>query len=614
MCGQKGIRHAIVQTSGFQELGGEGDRLATEVSAVAHRWGIRFTGPNGLGVIHPKHGFVPIFVPLRPQWRPGGISIASQSGGMGFTYLFGLGDQNVGVSKFVSVGNKMDLDEVDYVNYFAKDHATDAIVLYLEGISRGRDLFDALRNCDKPVLVHKSGRTEAGTSMAFSHTAALTANDAVLDAMLTQAGAVRVFSTQEVVSRCKAFELPPLRGDRVAVISRSGGHAVVSADASDENGFTLPPFSDEFLQAASGRQVMKKGNPLDMGDVFDFDLYARLLEMVAKDPSFDAIMLLFGYFPPFETTGARKLLPWTWELSRKYDKPVVITLIADEQELNDVRRTQTLPYFVSVEEAFAALRLRRHATLRRELMAIPKEATAKPDVKAAKDLIAGKFDAGHDAGQPATLDMVTAFDALAKAGLPTVKTTLVRTVADLFAIVEFPVAAKIASAKAIHKSDVGGVILGVRDRDGLHRAFSTLADRFGPFGDGEGVVVQPMAQPGVEVIVGARRDPVFGPIVVVGLGGIMVELLKDTAIAMAPITHDEAVELIRKLRGHAIFDGIRGKPPVDIKALAEIVTRVSHLVTETPEIGEMDCNPVLVHENGATIVDVRIQELGRTAI
>ncbi len=599
-CGRKGIRHVIVQSAGFAELGAEGEALGDEVRAVARRHGIRFTGPNGLGVIHPAHGFAPVFIPLRPQWRPGGISIATQSGGMGFAYLWTMADQNVGVAKFVSMGNKMDLDEVDYVRYFAADPQTRAIVLYLEGIARGRELFQALRDCGKPVLVHKAGHTEGGSKMAFSHTAALTADDDVLDAMLRQAGAVRVHSTEALISRSKVVELPPCRGSRVAVISRSGGHAVVSADCAAESGFELPAFSPEFLEAAAGRQVMRKGNPLDLGDVFDFELYARLLETAVQDPNFDAVILLFGYFPPFETEASRRLLPKIHELNDRYGKPVLLTLLADHLELTEVRRAQPNTYFNSVEEAFAALKVSRDHHARLEALA-----TAAPDVAPAGIGAAAARVAGASNG---TLPMDSAFRVLTDVGIPTAPYVVVQSSLDLPLVPTFPVAAKVASARAVHKSDVGGVLLGIPDRAALEVAIGDLVGRFGPFGAGEGVLVQSMAAPGVEAIVGGRQDPVFGPLIVVGLGGVLVEVLKDTAIRLAPVSLDEAREMIDELKGVALFRGVRGRPPADVEALARVVHAVSHLVAGCPGIGEIDLNPVLVHPQGATVVDVRIRK------
>jgi acetate---CoA ligase (ADP-forming) len=603
-CGRKGIHRAIVQSAGFKELGAEGEALADEVHAVARRYGIRFTGPNGLGVIHPSFGFVPIFVPLTPQWLPGGVSIATQSGGMGFNYLYGLADQNVGVAKLVSMGNKLDLDEVDYVRFLAKDPETSAIVLYLEGIARGRELFEALRDCDKPVLVHKSGHTSEGSRMAFSHTAALAADDKVLDAMLRQVGATRVYSPQEVVSRCKAFALPPVRGSRVAIISRSGGHAVVAADCAAETGFELPPFSPEFLAAAAGRQVIRRGNPLDLGDVFDFDLYARLLEQAAQDPAFDAVILMFGYFPPYETESSRRLLPKVKELTERYGKPVVMTLLAEESELHQVRQIHRYPYFLSVDEAFEALRLSRDHTL-----FLARRKAAAPDVAPAGLASAAARVQAH--AQPGPLPMETGFQVLRDAGIPVAECRLVRTAADLSKVTDFPVAAKIASARAVHKTDVGGVRLGIPDAATLAATFQDFQGRFGPFGDGEGVLVQAMAAPGVEAIVGTTRDPVFGPLVLVGLGGVFVEVLKDTAIRLAPVSVEEARAMIAELKGAALFDGVRGQPSSDVAALAAVVHAVSHLVADCPRIEELDLNPVLVHREGVTAVDVRIQVTDR---
>ncbi len=601
--GRKGIRHAIIQSAGFAELGPEGEALAADVLRVARQHGIRFTGPNGLGVMHPSIGFMPIFVPMRPQWHPGGASIATQSGGMGFAYMFGMAARNVGLAKVVSIGNKLDLDEVDYVRHFTADRETTGIVLYLEGICRGRALFEALRDCPKPVVVHKAGRTEAGTKQAYSHTAALMADDAVVDAMLKQAGACRVHSQMDVISRTKAFGLPPMHGDRVAVLSRSGGHAVVSADCAAEYGFELAPYSPELLDAAAGRAVIRRGNPLDLGDMFDFDLYAKLLEMAVQDPSFDAVVMLFGYFPPFETESSRKMLPKVKELNEKYGKPVLLTLLADEIELAEVRRLHPYPYFVSVEESFAALRLCRDHQLRLDRNAVAAPVAVPAAITTTAERIARLADAGR------TSLLIEGFDVLKSIGLRVPSWGLLRSADDVPHKLDGPVAAKILSAKAVHKSDAGGVVLNVADPERLREVVADFETRFGPFADGEGVMIQGMAAPATEMIVGGVRDPSFGPMVMVGLGGILVEVIKDTAIRLAPITVAEAKDAILGLKGAALLKGVRGRPACDIDALAQLVATVSQLMVAAPQIRELDLNPCMVYPEGkgVTVVDVRMQ-------
>ena len=607
-CGQKGIRYAIVQSAGFKELGPDGEALAVEILAVARRHGIRFTGPNGLGVMHPAVGFMPVFVPLRPQWKPGGVSIASQSGGMGFTYLWCLADQNVGVAKVVSMGNKLDLDEVDYVRHFAGDQETKGIVLYLEGLSRGRELFDVLRACPKPVVVHKAGRTEAGTKMAFSHTAALAANDAVLDAMLRQAGAFRVHSQQEVVNACKAMILRPVRGNRVAIVSRSGGHAVVAADCAAECGFELPPYPPELLP--KGREVIKRGNPMDLGDVFDCDVYANLLERLAASQTFDAVVLLFGYFPPFETAQSHRFLHRIHELNEKYGRPIVVTLLSDEVELTAVRREIPYPTFPSVEDVFGALKLARDYQIRVEHQNPPtRRECATP---ASRRSPMKRLGTGSEVPKQPTV--VEAFQALVAAEIPVAPFVLALNEGDLAQAPAFPVAAKVASAKAIHKSDRNGVVLGIRDAAELAVAFRDLARRFGPFAEGEGVLVQAMAAQGLEAVVGGTRDPVFGPVVMVGLGGVLVEVVPDVQFRLAPVALDEARKAIRCLRGAGIMNSIRGRPASDVDALAGVVVAVSDLLVGDPEIQEIDLNPVIVHPVGCTAVDVRIRLAATPAV
>jgi acetyltransferase len=604
-CGHKGIRHAIVQSGGFKELGDEGASPEDRLIEVAQRHGIRFVGPNCLGTVAPSEGMATFFVPFTNFFQVGGTCVAAQSGGVGATYLYHLASENVGVHRFVSMGNKMSLDETDYVQAFAADPQTDVIALYLESVVRGRAFFDAVAASDKPVLVQKSGRTSLGQRAAFSHTAALSGDDAVLSAAIRQAGGLRVESTTGMMALIKGFNMPPMKGRRVAILSRSGGHAVIAADCAADHGFELPDFPPEFIEAIGSswaNSVIKRGNPLDLGDLFDFDTYARLVEGAAAMDGFDAVVMVHEYFAAFEGEQARKLVPKAQEIAQKYGKPVAMVLFSDEKEIAHLKRRNRYPFFTQVEDVFAALRA-SHAHAQHRSRGRVKVGKAPDAVTAA----AGKVASLAASGRKALL--LEGFEVLQAAGVRVPSWGIARSVDDVPEKLDGPVAAKAVSAKAVHKSDAGGVVLGIADPARLRDVVADFAGRFGPFGEGEGVLIQGMAAPATEIIVGGRNDPSWGPVVMVGIGGVLVEALKDTSLRLGPITPEQAIDAIRELRGAALLDSVRGRPPADLDALGRLVSTVSFLLAAAPQIREIDLNPCLVYPEGkgVTVVDVRIR-------
>jgi acetyltransferase len=604
-CGTKGIRHVVIESAGFKEMGPEGEALGEEVLAIARRHGIRFQGPNCLGMSTFSHGMFTIFVPCPVLWRTGNVAIAAQSGGVGVTYLFDMASENIGVSHFASLGNKLDLDETDFLNALANGEQTGIIAMYLEGVSRGRAFFEALRACDKPVLIQKSGRTSLGSAAAFSHTAALASDDAVLTAAIQQAGALRVIDTDDMITQVKGFLMPPMKGPRVAVISRSGGHAVISADSAAECGFTLPPLPPEFLATFArlhSSSVIRPRNPLDLGDLFNFEVYAELMEEAAAHPDFDAVILAHTYVADSRRHGSRKLVSKAEELAKKYDKPIVVALYSDAVELAELKKLNNYPFFTSVEQGIKALSASHRNVLLKQRRSSNGSWQVPQRVQAAADKVSALAKAGR------TSLLSEGFDVLQAAGVSVAPWTMAKEASDLMKVASFPVAAKVISAKAVHKSDAGGVVLGINDGVRLAEVFSDLTERFGPFDTGEGVLLQAMAARGIEMIVGGTRDPVFGPLVVVGLGGVLVEVLKDTSFRLAPVTAFEARDMLSDLRAAKLLDGVRGQPPADIDALVAVIEAVGGLMATCPEIREIDLNPVLVHANGlgATVVDVRI--------
>lgn len=601
-CGQKGIRFAVIQSGGFRELGKEGEGLEAEITAIASKYGMRFIGPNCLGILSPLTGLAAVFMPVKDYWRHGGVSIAAQSGGVGVTYLYGLARENIGLSRFASIGNKLNVDECDLLKMFEADDETRIIVFYLEDFVRGREFFEALRRCKKPVLIHKANRTSLSKGIAFSHTAALATDDRVVDAAIKQANAIRVRSMHEMMSRIKALMLPRPKGNRLAVIARSGGHAVIAADAAEDAGFELPPYPDEFLASVPGsfeHEVIRRGNPLDLGDLYDFEAYARILEAVVTLQDFDAVLMVHEYFAQIEGEESRRLIPAAAELSKRFDKPIVLVLVTDEREQAQIKRLYDYPFFTSIEEALMALgEVARMGAKKGSEWGPPSFDEA---LKKAAEMV--KANKGH-------FGPSCAFEVLRQAGIPVADYVLLKDETEVPESIEFPVAVKVLSARAPHKSEVGGVVLGISGRGDLIATVRDMRRRFGPFSAYEGVMVQKMARQGSEWIIGGKQDPSFGPVVMAGAGGIFVEVLKDTALRLAPIDEDEAKEMLLSLRAAPLLSGVRGQRPVDLSALSRLLSLVSGLLALCPEITELDLNPCIASPEGVEVVDVRMKVEG----
>ena len=602
-CGRKGIRHAVVQSGGFAELGDQGASLQQEVAEVAARHGIRFVGPNCLGVLQPDHGVCTFFVPFTDAFRHGRTLLAAQSGGVGAMYLCKVACENIGLRTFVSLGNKLNVDEADILDAFAADHEYDVACIYLEDVRRGRAFFDALRRCKKPVLIQRAGRTALGQKAAFSHTAALAGDDAVLSAAIEQAGGIRVRSADDMVNTVKAFMLPPMRGRRLAIISRSGGHAVIGADCAADEGFELPDFPREFLERLGpgwSNQVIRRGNPLDLGDIFDFNTYASILDTVLGLPEVDGALMLHEYFARFEGTEARRLLPAAEEAVKRHGKPVALVLFTDDEELAGLRAVSSFPFFTSAEAAVASLATAFRYHLREDLSV---SADAPGGLESAVQRVQELAATGRHEFYFEGLEVISL------AGVRVPPWGIIRSAEDIPDFCDYPVAVKACSARSVHKSAVGGVVLNVHEPGHLRQTVASMVERFGPFGDGEGVLVQRMCAPASEVIVGGIRDPSFGPVVMVGLGGVAVEVMGDIALRLAPLSVPEAHKMILGLKSAPLLTGFNHRPAADIEALAHLVSVVSHLLAAAPDISELDLNPCLVYEkgHGVTVVDARLK-------
>ena len=608
-CGRKGIRRAIIESGGFSELTGDDDRLDEEVLAVAREDGIRFTGPNGLGVICRASGMVSPFMPMDALPREGDVSILAQSGGVGVTYIGALLSENLGMDRFVSLGNKLSLDETDYLEYLSSEGTSRTVCLYLEDVRRGRAFYDAVRGFDGTVIVQRAGFTAAGHLAASSHTASLAVDDRVVDVALRQSGAIRVQSMDQMITHAKVAALPPMRGNRLMLIARSGGHAVIAADVAEQSGLVMPPIPPEMASVAAqaGRgQVIRTANPLDLGDVFDFEVYKKLLIMAAESAEFDGVALIQVFSSEAEVRASARLLEPAARIIEATGKPVYVCFITVPRILGSLKRNTPLPLFDTPEamvEAIAALH--RAGARRRERDEPRVDCTGDP----APVLVGDAAPGGR------YLDAAAAWGLLEHWGFPVARWRVVtrrEDLADACAAVGYPVVLKADSADLVHKSDVGGVEVGLEDQesalaayDRIHAAVAVAA----PTVSMEGILVQAMVRGGREVFLGARSDPSFGPLIMAGAGGIYVETLGDVSLRLAPLSRQDVTDLIGEVSWFKTLAPARGRPGADRALLEDRLLALSAMLCAEEQIEEIDINPFLLGDEGegGTVVDVRIR-------
>lgn len=611
-CGQKGICRAVVESSGFREYGEEGKIIEEEIIRVAEKWGLRFVGPNCIGVINMENGLCTPFPPLRRIVRQGDISMISQSGGVGMSVLNLLANEGLGLNKFVSAGNMLNIKTEELLSYFIQDPGTKYILIYLEGIENGRKLMEVARRSPKPIVAFKANIGQFGRSIASSHTASLSSNDRVVDAAFRQCGIVRVNDATTLGNDLKILRLPPMRGKNLAIISRSGGHAVIAADACETSGLTLAQFPKEFIEEIESHfraSVIKLTNPLDLGDLFDQEMYYKIIDRTLAQKEVDGIVFLHTFIAMVERQMSRDLFSRIIELSKKYDKPVALYVSSEDEEVSYLKKNLSYPIFTQVVETVRALELSRWHNAELQRIRQPEEIPSfEVEKETARALVEKARLERHD------LLLHEAAEVLRLYGIPMVRGVPVPDEQEAIKAAKdlgFPVAMKVISKQISHKSDVGGVQLNLRSEAGVADAYQDMTGRIRlayPEKKIEGVLIQPMVTGGRELIVGGRQDEQFGPVVLVGLGGIFVEIFGEVAVRVAPISRSEALDMIDELRGAAILKGARGLKPSDVESAVEVLLRLSQLLCDLPDVCEIDINPLRIfHEKeGCLALDVRM--------
>jgi acetyl coenzyme A synthetase (ADP forming)-like protein len=606
-CAEKGVLGVVVISSGFAELGG-GDSQ-DELVRLARRHGMRLVGPNCFGVANtnPQVRLNATFAPVAPV--PGRVGFGSQSGGVGIEVLARARSLDLGVSSFVSLGNKADVSVNDLLQYWDRDPDTSVILLYVESFGNPRKFSRLARRVarTKPIVALKSGRTQAGARGAASHTAALANTDVAVDELFRQAGVVRVDTLEQLLDSATVLVHQPLpAGRRVAVVSNGGGPGILAADACVAADLDVPELSSA-LQARL-RTATSEGagvrNPVDLVASADGPTYERALGTLLASGEVDALIVL--YVSPLVSDPGEVQRGIVRAASAAPEVPVVACFLGTEHAggaLPDETGRPAVPTVAFPESAADALA--RAAQLdewrRRPAGTVPSlDDRAVDDARA---VVRAYLEAQPEGGW---LDAPTAASLLAAYGVAVVDTRRV-TSADEAAVaaaaVGFPVALKAAAPDLVHKSDIGGVRLDLDTEVAVRDAFSAMRASLGArMGD---AIVQPMAGDGVELIAGVTHDPTFGPLVLFGMGGVTAELVRDTAVRLVPMTDLDAHDLVRSLRSSPLLFGYRGTPGVDVEALEQVVLRIAQLADEIPEVAELDCNPIVASTTGALVLDAK---------
>jgi len=616
-CGEKGIKAAIVITAGFKELGGAGVNQEQAVLEAARQNGIRLLGPNCLGIINtdPQVSLNGSFARLMP--RPGNIALVSQSGAVGVAALEYAQGEEIGLSKFVSVGNKADLNENDFLAYLKDDPQTDVITFYLEDLADPQRFFQLAREITgetgnkKPILAIKSGRTAAGARAASSHTGALAGSDEAYDALFAQCGVLRVESLEELFDYAQAFSTQPLpRGNRVAIITNAGGLGIMTTDAAVRYGLEMAEFKEETMVRlkAGLPAAANTHNPVDvLGDGRE-DRYRTALEGVLGDDNVDGVIVIST---PQLMTNLAAIAATVAEVAPAYHKPTLVCQMAlgEIEETLAIWSKAKLPHYHFPEEAARGLgaMARYAASIRRDRY----EVKTFTDVE--RDKVIEVLQRVKAAGRKFVLEP-EAHEIFRAYGFPVApfawahsEDQAVRAAADL----GYPVVLKIVSPEVIHKFDVGGVKLNLADGDAVRQAYAGIlasVARAHPGAAVQGMLVQKMMPKGRETILGMTRDPHFGPLLMFGLGGTFVEVFRDVNFSLAPISEDWALKMIQGLKGFRTLTGFRGDPPADLAAIVQSLERLSQMVLDFAELKELDINPFMVFDagQGAAVLDARI--------
>lgn len=631
-CLQKGIRNFVIISQGFADADDTGRALQEELVQLCRQGGARVLGPNTMGILNAFDGFSTAFIDIPRDPCPPPLTLVAQSG----VLQVGIESFTGRLGKAIDIGNGCDIHFVDALEYCAEDPQTEIIVLHMEGMRNGRRFLDiaASISVKKPIIVLKTGRSQAGARAALSHTGSLVGEDAVFDAAFQKAGLLRVRSMVELRAVAKAFlHFRPMAGPNLAVLTATGACGIMTADACEDYGLQLAPFPEKARESLENPKIPwhRLGNPVDLwplgmvGGSFTDVLEKAATALVAREDT-HAILAIF----PRMASPLHDNLRFEDVLRRVQDKnvsqkPLACWVYGDgaEEESRVLDRIPGVACFPSIDEAVMGLAATYRFDQRRQRMAVNASAPEPPKASAAQGSTTPL--PGHEGLGPAIGknlgDRITAPNGvvlgdealawLGRFGIPTVPSTVATNADDAVRWAEengFPVVLKVVSPQWVHKSDAGGVLTDLGNAEAVRRAHDRLLERFHaatPQGQLDGIQVQKQIS-GWEMLLGVKRDPQFGPVVLVGMGGLYAEVYKDIQRALAPLSSEEAQSMITSLRLFPLLQGVRGRPPADLKALVDAVVRLSELAWHHEEIQELDINPLFVDDKGCWAVDCRM--------
>jgi acetyl coenzyme A synthetase (ADP forming)-like protein len=599
-CGRKGVRALIVISAGFKEIGPEGAKREADLRAAVKKHGMRLIGPNCLGILNtdPNVRLNATFAPVEPPH--GRVAFSSQSGALGLAILSYARELNLGISQFVSVGNKADVSGNDLIEFWDEDDGTDVILLYLESFGNPAKFTQLARRVArrKPIVAVKSGRTASGARAASSHTGSLAGSDAAVAALFQQSGVIRTDTIEELFDTALLLAYQPVpKGRRVAILTNAGGPGIMAADACESAGLELPeltPATVKALRSFLPAEASVK-NPVDMIASANAPSYEKALRHLVADENVDSVIVIF--VPPL-VTGAHDVARAILAGGKGSVKPILSCFMGSHgipESLKSLSEGHIPSYAFPEAAARTVARVAKYGVWREGRPGeVPK--LKGVDSANARAAIERSLPAGSDGWvAPGALQEI-----LQAYGIrtPDLRAAANRgEAASAAKAIGFPVAMKVKSPDVVHKTDVGGVKLGLATEEDAARAFDEIKASLAkamPKARFEGVTVEAMVAGGIETIVGMSRDPLFGPVVLFGLGGVSVEVLRDITVRVAPITDRDAEEMVSEIRGSALFKGYRGAPPVNTATLLDLLHRVSRLAIEQPEIQELDLNPVVV--------------------
>jgi 4-hydroxybutyryl-CoA synthetase (ADP-forming) len=613
--GKKRIKGAIIVSAGFKEVDEAGAKLEREVGEIAKKYGIKVIGPNCLGIMSFSKDNIMNSTFLKITPRYGNIALVSQSGAICAATVEDAEAQNIGFSKVISMGNKVDMDESDVLELLAEDEDTRVIVMYLEDIRNARRFMEIAKKITaerkKPVIVLKAGRTAEGAKAAASHTGALGGSDANYEAAFTQSGVIRVDTMGELFDLATAFSKQPLPDGNIVIVSNAGGPAIISTDACSRYGLEMADISS--IRDEIARVIPAYGsprNPVDIVGDADYLRFEKVLLLTLAHPNVGSIVTMCT---PSATLNYDDLARILVKMSQQFPNKTILASLMGLAEGMENRRIMSeggIPYYLYSQPAIRTLKAMYDFK-----KWVDEASNKRATLQFAKDIAKVKsiFENVRKNGRSNLLEE-EGYEVLEAYGFPTPKSILCTTeqeCMDAAKQISYPLVMKIVSPDIIHKSDAGGVKVGIKTDDELRNSFRTITEnalKYKSDAKIKGVLVQEMVKSAKETILGASQDPTFGPVIMFGLGGIYVEVLKDVVFRIVPIDEQEAINMVESIKTIKLLKGVRGEKSSDLKAISDSLQRLSQLVVDFPEIKEFDINPLLVLEEGkgARVVDARI--------